>query len=676
MPAKPPASQKTQIAAERHGDAAASAKGNHAPIRWAACFAVSLPLIVLNCGWIANSEIRSDVTEVTISTLFMGVTFLLFLVTLLNLLCRAWFGRRGSLGQAEMMVVYTMLSISSVVAGVGHMGFFTPFLTAPFWYGKPSNGWPEFWYLLPSYIGPRDPQVLHPFYEGHSTFFQPLFLRAWAMPLLIWSAFFLALLWTTLCLASILRRRWADEEHLPFPIVVLPLEMTQEGAPIYRSAALWAGFAVPAFLHSLNSLQSVYPTLPYLHINSVHDLVTDAPLQVPWTGADTLFYMLHPSGVGFGYLINTDVSFSLWFFYLLKKALGIWGVMENWRDPSQGWFGDEAAQFPYTGYQGMGAWLALGLAALWAGRGYFRDYLRRAWRGDLEGVDRDEPMSARAAVTGAAVGFLALCVFVWSSGGSWWLPAAFIGIYLLIMIALTRIRAETAVLSTELIWVDPQNILPLLSGTESLSRTDLAHMGMLSWFNTDYRAAGMPHELEGLVGLGRANGRLRPLIGAILAAAAVALAAALIFDLQMYYVYGAGTAKVNSWRIAKGEEPWSDLQRWIQNPKPPDLTGIAGMAVGVAVTFFLAALRQRFPDFPLHPAAYVLNASFANDFFWCDMFVAWLIKSLILRYRGMTFYRQCLPFFLGLILGDFVVGSVWSLIGTVLHLDLFRTFAN
>ena len=81
-------------------------------------------------------------------------------------------------------------------------------------------------------------------------------------------------------------------------------------------------------------------------------------------------------------------------------------------------------------------------------------------------------------------------------------------------------------------------------------------------------------------------------------------------------------------------------------------------------------------SFPLHPAAYVLNTSFANDFFWCDMFVAWAMKSLLLRYGGMRMYRQAMPFFLGLILGDFVTGAAWSLIGTVLHLQLFRTFAT
>jgi hypothetical protein len=100
------------------------------------------------------------------------------------------------------------------------------------------------------------------------------------------------------------------------------------------------------------------------------------------------------------------------------------------------------------------------------------------------------------------------------------------------------------------------------------------------------------------------------------------------------------------------------------------------MLAGAGVTLTLSALRARFVGFPLHPAAYALNMSFANDFFWGDMFLAWGVKSLVLRYGGIGLYRRALPLFLGLILGDYVTGSVWSLIGMAFHLDLFRTFAT
>ena len=123
----------------------------------------------------------------------------------------------------------------------------------------------------------------------------------------------------------------------------------------------------------------------------------------------------------------------------------------------------------------------------------------------------------------------------------------------------------------------------------------------------------------------------------LLLAAAVAMVSALLWDLQMYYVNGAATGHVNQWRVSSmASVPWNAVADWLHNPKPPDGHALLGMAAGFAITALLTALRGRFVGFPLHPAAYVLNTSFANDFFWGDMFVAWLVKSLVLRYGGFA----------------------------------------
>lgn len=42
----------------------------------------------------------------------------------------------------------------------------------------------------------------------------------------------------------------------------------------------------------------------------------------------------------------------------------------------------------------------------------------------------------------------------------------------------------------------------------------------------------------------------------------------------------------------------------------------------------------------------------------------------------MRLYAAGLPFFLGLILGDFVTGSAWSIVGMLLKVEIFRTFPN
>lgn len=642
--------------------------------RWFPISLISLPLIIINSAWIANSEMRSGVTELTISTLFIGVTFMLVALTVLNLAVRSLFGRRVALNQPEMMAIYSILSMSSVVAGVGNMGFFVPFLASAHWYAAPTNGYKSFWYLLPQYLIPHDRAILKPLAEGHSTFFKPEIMAAWMPPLLAWGAFFLVLLWMNFCTASILRKRWAEEEHLPFPVVALPLEITREGSPIFRNRLFWIGVSIPAVLHSMNTIASIMPGFPSWPINSIRDIAANLP--VPWNGLSPMWGAVHPAGVGFGFLVNTDVLFSVWFFYLLRKCLNIIGVFTGWRIPSGGLYDDGNSQFPYTGYQSWGAWVAFAVIMLWQNRAYLRRYFSRAFTGKNAEEDAQEPISARAAVIGLVAGFIALSAFIIQLGGSWWLPPLILGIYLLFMITLSRLQAETAVLSPDVGWVYPLGMVTNVVGTANLSAVDSAHVGLMSWFNLDYRAAALPHQLQSMVGQQRSGGSMRPLAPMLMIAAFVAMVSAMICDLQLYYVNGMETGMVNGWRVYMGNHVWQNVDTWIHHPKVAEPACLAGMTVGAVVTGLLTALRSTYAGFPLSPAGFVLSTSWANDIFWADMMIAWAIKTTLLRYGGIKSFRNALPLFLGLILGDFVTGAAWAIVGSVGNLDLFRTFAT
>ena len=55
-------------------------------------------------------------------------------------------------------------------------------------------------------------------------------------------------------------------------------------------------------------------------------------------------------------------------------------------------------------------------------------------------------------------------------------------------------------------------------------------------------------------------------------------------------------------------------------------------------------------------------------------FVAWLTKLVVLRHGGLKFYRQTLPFFLGLVLGDYTLAAIWSLIGVIWGIPTYQMF--
>ncbi len=100
------------------------------------------------------------------------------------------------------------------------------------------------------------------------------------------------------------------------------------------------------------------------------------------------------------------------------------------------------------------------------------------------------------------------------------------------------------------------------------------------------------------------------------------------------------------------------------------------MAVGLLTTVALFALRLRFPGFPLHPIGYAISSSWAIHLIWMPLLIAWVLKSLTMRYGGLRAYRQFLPFFLGLILGDCVRGSAWGLVSLLCGIQTYNFFGS
>ena len=54
--------------------------------------------------------------------------------------------------------------------------------------------------------------------------------------------------------------------------------------------------------------------------------------------------------------------------------------------------------------------------------------------------------------------------------------------------------------------------------------------------------------------------------------------------------------------------------------------------------------------------------------------VAGLAQGLIVRYGGQTGYRGMIPFFLGLVLGDYLTGTVWAIASPALNFQGYQIF--
>ena len=115
------------------------------------------------------------------------------------------------------------------------------------------------------------------------------------------------------------------------------------------------------------------------------------------------------------------------------------------------------------------------------------------------------------------------------------------------------------------------------------------------------------------------------------------------------------------------------MQGWVKSPTSPVQQGNvrAAIAGGLFLTLALNAIRMRVGWFPFHPVGYAVSGSWSLALLWLPLLIAWIIKSLLLRYGGLKAYRQALPFFLGIILGECVIGSLWMLIGIAFNIPTY-----
>ncbi len=318
--------------------------------------------------------------------------------------------------------------------------------------------------------------------------------------------------------------------------------------------------------------------------------------------------------------------------------------------------------------QGIGAWCAFGIILLWGTRNHLKAFYRAAIS-SAKGDDADEPLSRKLAFWGLWVGIAVFFGFWVAAGMRPLLAAMMLAMYVLLSIAISRVRAEAAGQHT--VWdLEPLNTFRLFD-SKWLGPSNMATGALAHWFWRLNRSHIMPSQLESLKLAQENHIRLRGLTFPILLALVVSTFVGMWAVLHVLYADGA-MSKCVGFAAWTNYEAWGWLdnglkQGWRAEPSRWIAVGAAASAIGG-----LTWLRSRFVGFPLHPLGYCIGPGLI--WLWAPFLIAWLIKRLVLRYGGLRLYRNSLPFFFGLVLGDYVSGALWSVIGLVTGLPSYQIF--
>jgi hypothetical protein len=190
-------------------------------------------------------------------------------------------------------------------------------------------------------------------------------------------------------------------------------------------------------------------------------------------------------------------------------------------------------------------------------------------------------------------------------------------------------------------------------------------MTMLAFFDVaflrDQRGLLFTGILDGLKMSDGGNVRRR----AFMPIFAIGILAALFFAgaIHMWFPYNKGAVTLyQCYYNGMNTASFNEYQSHMASSAPITWQGPFFFVVGVLFTIFLSYMRAMFYWWPFHPLGYALSVSWTVSVFWFSCLIAWIIKGLILRYGGMKLYVKARPWFLGMVLGEFGMAVVWTLI--------------
>lgn len=616
---------------------------------------IGLVIVISIAALTPYSDLVMQATWVGLTSFPISAFFVLCVLVSINAFLARW---RKNFPSEELLLIYAMALVAAGIPSFGWTGLLIPYLAGPFYFATPENNWGEILHPhLPKFLFPQQRETLIWLYEGLPKG-TPIPWGDWLLPLTMWTILGFSLYAVFFCLSALLRKPWVERERLVFPLIQLPLQMAgiaKLEQPFFRSVGMWLGFATAFFVHTINGLRYYLPFLPSLN---VHLISLDAHFtERPFRAITPFWLRILFSIIGLAYFLPLEISFSLWFFYftfLVQQIVADW-----WGLPLK-----NIQAYPvkdFVAHQMFGGIMVYALYSFWAAKEHWRTVLRKAFRGNSED-DSDEAIPYSLAFWGILFGMASIVLWGWGAGaGLIWTLSIFVLFFLSHVVAV-RLVCEGGMLYVQHPF-RPINFLLAVFGSDGIGKRQLPmlvlfdHLIML-----DNRSPLMPCIVQGLKVADAAKISRRQ----VMVAMAFSVLTAMLFSYFAYLwlMYRHGGNNLHFWFTTYYTRnlycTWTS--HLLTNGEPANPKALVTMAVGAATMLGLIFMHRNFLWFPVAPIGYLMGASWPMINFWFPVFVAWGLKALVLRYGGGKLYRTLLPFFLGLIFGEFFSAGFWVIV--------------
>ncbi len=601
---------------------------------------------------------------------FFAFVWLTVLSAMVGKLC----GDRELLSGKELLVIWIQMVIVSGIAYTGLVRTFFINLSVPFHFATAENRWEEVLIpLLPQALYPQSPRAVAELYNGlaggrRMTWLQVLMnipWTAWLKPLVVWGSFILLCYFVMICLINLLGKQAIENERMDFPLLRVP-EMMEEAlgkngiGSFFANRFLLAGLSVPFALHLINGLHFYFPAVPQI------PTLTFAQPYFPKYGLLAGFYniriLIYPAYIGFAFLTSRQISFSFWLFFLMGAlSIGLLGLF-GFDIPAAALgvtFGPSLFRPEET--QMIGAYGVFFVFLLWLARHHVTDIFRRSFTFKKTKGSEAEWFSTKISFWGFVCGSLA--VMFWCRHFGMPLAASFLFIcvcFMMMMVA-TRIICQGGIAYFTLT-AAPLDSLLFIFGPGFFSNIGLLVAGVVQKvLFVDLRESLMPSLLHARK-ITRNTANMRMIFVGLCITLVAGLVVSSVAMLALCYKFGVRDLKLD-WAMRTTVAVYNNIYTLIESPLETGHWVPAFAILGALVMLILVICYHRVYWWPLHPIGYLTAYSSAMRVLWFSFFVGWLCNALCMRYGGVVQFKKIRYFFVGLIVGDFLMGGAWALVG-------------
>ncbi len=599
----------------------------------------------------------------------VGTAVLLLLAGLGALMRKT--GRGKPFSQGEMLLIWIMIGVAGGIGSTGWGRAVIGFAASPAYMTTASNDYVT--YLLANIpdwmVVSKDPDsnAVRWYFEGLPRD-KAIPWGEWLVPMAAWSFLGICLFALMFAFTSMFYRQWAYRERLTFPIIYLPLALTQEPGKgklindFLRNPLVWIGAAIPMVIFGINGIRNFFPGIPEITNSwATWGFFPDRP----WDQFHMSYASIYFSIIGLTFLLTTEVSLSIWFFFFLYRLSFVYVA---WRGAAGGGFlGNWAVNLQV--FEAAGATFTMAFFLFWTARHWLRDWLKRAMAGK---DDREaDLLPARLTLVLLLAGLGGSFGWVMFAGAAWWEALLGMGLFICVILVLTRLVVEAGL---------------LLIGTEAIAYEFVTGLVPPSWVSggaigafvelrgalmSDLREILMPYLMNGVRACANFMSQSRKMLGILALTALVALGSAIYGRITTGYKYGAthGDYWYNGgWQRSlyphavsyQKSPPTYQMIRAGEAPLFP--VPVAHTLIGAGLTGLMLFMRSRFFWWPLNPLGFIVCGSWAVEVIWFSVFLGWIAKSAVMKFGGATAYRRLPPFFLGLVLGEALIASFWTII--------------